>query len=110
MVTLSFPEELYKQKPITDLIIFSIYSITVKERKCTFERLVKECFALFPNAFCFSEYPKWPDSRKLDRPLRTLRNRKAIIGGPKTSFSLTKHGKKSAEEIVRTFQQKKLKF
>lgn len=106
----SLDEELYKNRSINDLILFSIYSLSEKREKCTFEKLVKECFALFPKTFSFSKYPKWPDSRKLDRPLRTLRKRKLIAGNPKTSFSLTKSGRKIAEEIIKGFRQRKLKF
>ena len=76
--------------------------------KCTFEKLVKESFDLFPEIFCLSKYPKWPDSRKLDRPIRTLRKGKLITGDPKTSFSLTKLGKKMAAETSETFRQRKL--
>jgi hypothetical protein len=103
-------EQLYKNKPIAELILFSIYSISEKKEKCTFEKLVKECFRLFPKAFSFSKYPQWPDARKLDRPLRTLRKRKLITGSPKTSFSLTRSGKKIAEEIIKSFRQIRLKF
>lgn len=104
----SFDEELYKKIKITNLILFSINSVIEKIEKCTFERLIKECFTLFPRAFRFSHYSQWPDSRKLDRPLRLLRNRKLISGNPKTSFFLTKAGKKMAEETARNFRQKKL--
>ncbi len=123
----SFDKESYKNLGINELILLGIYSITelpfmtaeVKKRtkfsspvsngeKCTLERLVKESFNLFPEAFCFSQYPEWPDSRKLDRPLRTLRKRKLITGDPKTSFSLTKLGKKIAIETSKTFRQRKL--
>jgi len=105
-----FTEELYKQKSVNDLILFAIYSVSTRKEKCTFEKLMKECFTLFPRAFCFSQYKKWPDSRKLDRPLRALRDKKLIKGDPKNYFSLTKNGKKSAEEIARTLKQTKLKF
>jgi len=110
MAKASLPEELYKQKSVNDLILFAIHSVTTKKEKCTFEKLVKACFVLFPQAFSFGQYKKWPDSRKLDRPIRTLRKRKLITGNPKTFFSLTKLGKGSAEETVRTFKQVKLKF
>ena len=93
---------------LNDLILFSIYSTAGEQEKCTFERLVKECFTDFPEAFSLPKYPHWPDSRKLDRPLRTLRKRKLILGDPKTEFSLTKLGKKIAIDIARTFKQKKL--
>lgn len=90
------------------LILFSIYSVTSGREKCDFERLIKECFTLFPRVFSFSEYPQWPDSRKLDRPLRALRQRKLIKGNPEALFSLTKTGQKVAIDIAKTFRQKKL--
>src|SRR4030042_6658371 len=90
------------------LILFAIYSVNSTKEKCTFERLIKECFTIFPEAFSFSKYPQWPDSLKLDRRLRTLRKRKLITGDPKTSFSLTKLGKKIALETAKSFRQRKL--
>ena len=90
------------------LILFSIYSVTSNREKCDFERLIKECFTLFPENFSFSKYPDWPDSRKLDRPLRTLRQRKLIKGDPKTFFTLTKTGQKIAIETAKNFRQRKL--
>lgn len=104
----AFDEELYKKVSLTDLILFGINSVIENKEKCTFERLIKECFTFFPKAFRFSHYSQWPDSRKLDRQLRTLRNKKLIIGDPKTSFSLTKLGKKMAIETARAFRQSKL--
>jgi len=104
----TFDEELYKKVRITNLILFGINSITENKEKCTFERLIKECFTLFPETFSFLKYPQWPDSRKLDRPLRFLRKRKLITGNPKTYFSLTKLGKKIAIETAKTFRQRKL--
>jgi len=58
---------------INELILFAIYSLNKSSKKCTFQKLINECFSLFPKKFCFSKYPKWPDARKLDRSLRTLR-------------------------------------
>ena len=120
----TFDEALYKKARITDLILFGINSITEgdedksssssfaaareNKEKCTFERLIKECFTLFPETFSFPKYPQWPDSLKLDRQLRTLRKRKLITGNPRTYFSLTKLGKKIAIETAKTFRQRKL--
>ncbi len=104
----AYTEELYQKASINNLILLSIYSVIENQEKCTFERLIKECFTLFPQVFSFTRYLKWPDARKLDRPLRTLRKRKLITGDPKTYFSLTKPGKKIAEEITKTFRQRKL--
>ena len=104
----SLIQEISKQVSVSGLILFSIHSVISNREKCTFERLIKECFTLFPEAFGFLKYPLWPDARKLDRPLRTLRKRKLIKGDPKTFFSLTKTGQKTAEEISKTFYQRKL--
>jgi len=103
-------KELYQNATIGSLIIFCIYSLAKSKEKCSFERLVKECFDYFPAAFSFSRFPQWPDSRKLDRPLRILRQEKIIKGGPGAQFSLTKPGLKRAEEIARSFGQRKLKL
>ena len=104
----SLDEEFYKKRSINDLILFSIFTLTEKKEKCTFENLVKTCFTLFPKRFALSNHPKWPDSRKPDRPLRTLRKEKLITGSPSTTFSLTKAGRKKALEIAKSFQQKQL--
>jgi hypothetical protein len=110
MAKTSFEEEFYINKSVNNLILFSIYSISTKKERCSFEELIKECFTLFPRAFGFPRYQKWPDSRKLDRPLRWLRKKKLITGNPKTYFSLTKIGKKIAEELMKTSRQGKLVF
>ncbi len=106
----SFDQELYRRVSLNELILFSIFSVAEKKEKCTFEELIKECFILFPKGFSFIGFPKWPDSRKLDRPLRSLRKRKLITGNPKTFFVLTKAGKKIAEEVAKIFRQRKLKL
>lgn len=94
---ISHREELYKNIPLNHLILFSIYSVIESDEECTFERLANECFTLFPKVFSMSRYPQWPNTLKLDRPLRDLREQGLIIGSPKVSFSLTRFG----EQIVR---------
>lgn len=93
---------------VNDLILFSIYSVISVNESCVFDRLVKECFTLFPQFFCFPRYPIWPDARKLDRPLRLLRDEQLIIGDPKTEFFLTKEGKERAQELTKVLRQGKL--
>lgn len=93
---------------ICDLILFCIFSVEQKKEQCTFERLTEECFGLFPKPFGLKRYPKWPDTRKLDRSLRSLRAKKLIKGDPKSDFSLTSQGRKEAQEIAKMFRQKKL--
>lgn len=94
--------------PVNDLILFCIHSVSANNEQCSFERLVKECFTLFPETLKFERYPIWPDSRKLDRPLRALRNEKLIIGEPKTYFILTKSGEAKATIISKVLRQGKL--
>jgi len=97
-----------KKKSINDLILFAIFTATKIKEQCTFAKLVKECFAISPSSFSISGYSKWPDTRKLDRPLRTLKKRKLIKGEPATFFSLTSQGKIKAQEIAKTLCQKTL--
>ena len=94
--------------PVNDLILFCIHSVAINNEKCSFERLIKECFTLFPETLKFERYPIWPDSRKLDRPLRALRNEKLIIGDPKTYFMLTDSGERKAADISKALRQGKL--
>ena len=103
-----FNENLYQRVSLGNLIIFCLFSISEKRQKSTFGQIVNECFTLFPKSFSFVHFPKWPDARKLDRTLRSLRARKLISGSPETLFSLTKLGKKIAEETAKTFRQGKL--
>jgi hypothetical protein len=93
---------------VNDLILFCIHSVVSGNEQCSFERLVKECFTFFPETLKFERYPVWPDSRKLDRPLRSLRDEKLIIGDPKTYFLLTKTGQQKAAEIAKALRQGKL--
>jgi hypothetical protein len=98
----------HEEASVNDLILFSIYSVLSDNEICSFDRIVKECFTLFPKSFSFSRYPLWPDSRKLDRPLRALRNAKLIKGDPKIEFFLTKEGKERAEAVRKSLRQGKL--
>lgn len=91
-----------------DLILFSIHSVILNNEQCSFDRLMKECFTLFPEAVRFQRYPIWPDARKLDRPLRALRKEKMIIGDPKSYFMLTDEGARKAVEVDKILRQGKL--
>lgn len=91
-------EEVYTRIPAPHLIIFGVYSILQRKENCTFEKLIEECFNLFPRAFSFTRHPEWPDSLKFDRTLRTLREKGLITGSPNTFYSLTKFGETIAKE------------
>jgi len=93
---------------VEDLILFCVHSVVANSEQCSFERLIKECFTLFPETLRFVRYPIWPDSRKLDRPLRALRKEKLIVGDPKTYFILTKNGEEKAVMLSKKLKQGKL--
>jgi len=100
-----FNEEVYKNIQKSHLILFGLYSAVTKKEECTSERLVKECFVLFPKVFGMSRYPQWPDTLKFDRDLRKLREQGLITGNPKISFSLTKFGEKLARDTEEFFKK-----
>jgi hypothetical protein len=95
---LRYKEEMYTRIPATNLIVFGLYSLQQKKENCTFEKLIEECFSLFPKVFSFSRHPEWPDSLKFDRTLRKLRENGLIVGHPHTFYSLTKFGERIAKE------------
>ena len=104
----AFNEQLYKKITINNLILFGVYSVLNEKNECDFEDLIEKCFTLFPKAFSLSKNKNWPDSRKLDRPLRLLRNKKLISGNLQDSVSLTSSGKKIALEVANALTQKRL--
>jgi hypothetical protein len=89
-------EDSYAGMDLNDLILICIDDVTSRGEDCTFERLVYECFTRFPKALSFSRYTHWPDSNRLDRPLRTLRQKGLIVGSPKIAFLLTDYGREKA--------------
>ena len=91
---MEIPEERYLKLPLEKLIVYAILEVRRKKEECTFERLVKESFTLFPKCFSLYRYKNWPDSLKLDRPLRDLRKHGYIIGNPRHKFNLTKLGER----------------
>jgi len=101
-------DEVYSQLGLERLTIFAIRAILNSGEECTFERLVKECFTLFPRSFSLYRYPQWPDSNKLDRPTRKLREKGWVVGSPKTGFSLTKFGERVAIEVEHELSETKV--
>lgn len=103
-----FDEQLYISISINKLIILGLYFVLLKRKKCDFKDLVEKCFKLFPKTFQFDNHPEWPDTKKLDRPIRTLRRQGFLMGDSKTKLSLTPRGKRLAISLSKAFTQKKL--
>jgi hypothetical protein len=104
-----WPEEVYQRVSVLDLILVSFLSLENSTKQVDFEILLKRCFDLFPEKFCFSQL-ELPDARKIDRPLRSLRRMKLVSGNPKESFVLTKKGRKKALEAMSFLRQRKLRL
>lgn len=99
MTILENHEAMYSQMDINSLLLICIDNIITNSDDCTFERLVYECFTSYPKVFSLFRYPQWPDSNKLDRPLRKLRERGLIVGSPKMGFLLTEDGKHQVARV-----------
>lgn len=95
----------YLNLNLQDLIIIGIFYVSEKNETCTFEKLVAECYQKFPKSFSFKRYPQWPDSLKLDRPIRTLRNKGLIVGTIKDVIFLTQFGREKAIELIKLLEK-----
>lgn len=84
---------------LNELILFCVQSVLRKKKKCTFGDIINECFKTYPQFFSLADYPNWPDSLKLDRPLRELRNDGLVRGNPATFYSITDAGREYIEKI-----------
>lgn len=91
----------YEALGVDYLLIFSVRSIIENGEECTLERLVFECFTLFPKKFSLSRYPQWPDSTRVYRSWRRcIDPNKWLKGTPQEGFALTTKGKAVAGEIA----------
>lgn len=94
---------------IDELVIYAVYRIYQSGDECTFERLVYECFTLFPHEFGFKRYPQWPDSARIDKSwLRCRTDKGWLIGTVKESFRLTDLGIIIAQRVEKKLNMKKV--
>ena len=85
---------------IDELLTFAVCQVTATGEECTFERLVYECFTLFPNEFGMQRYPHWPDSVRVNKTwLRCRTDRGWIIGSVQEGFRLTERGTHVAAKV-----------
>jgi len=102
----SLPQEVYSNLPVDDLVLYGAKRILEAGEECTLERLVYECFRLFPKQFGFQRYPQWPDALRINRSWWRCRTDKGwLAGSVKQGFQLTPKG-----ERVATAVEKKLSF
>lgn len=97
------PEESYKKLGLDYLLIYAMKRIREGGEDITFERLVYECFTLFPGRFGFVRYPQWPDATRINKSwLRCRTDNGWIIGSVQEGFRLTTKG----EDVAREVEQK----
>lgn len=87
-------------------ILLCLDGLSSKGKKIDFEDLLAECWKKFPVMFLFSRH-QWPDARKLDRPLRQLREQ-GFLFQDDDNLRLTKKGEVLASQLGKSWRQKKL--
>jgi hypothetical protein len=108
----SFRPEKYKNIGLDQLVVFSADRIIKSGEECTFERLVYECFTLFPEVFGLLRYPDWPDSSRVNKSwLRCRTDKGWLAGTTKEGFRLTQKGKEIAKDTMEKLaSSKKINF
>jgi len=101
----SFDEGIYTSISLTKLVIFTIGRIAENGEESAYERIVKECFSLFPKRFSFQRYPEWPDGARIKIEILRCRDKGWVTGNEKTGFQITSLGRRVAEEVLKELQQ-----
>ena len=83
-----FDESIYTEVSLTKLTIFAISKIDEGGEECAYERIVKECFTLFPRRFSLHRYPEWPDGARVKIEILRCRDNGWITGNEKKGFQI----------------------
>lgn len=105
----SFDESIYTSVSLTKLTIFAISRIAQNGEECAYERVVKECFSLFPKRFSFQRYPDWPDGTRVKIEILRCRDKGWLTGNEKNGFQITSLGKRVADEVLKELKQGPIK-
>ena len=104
-----FDERIYSSISLTKLIILATNEIVSNREECAYERVVKECFTLFPKRFSFQRYPEWPDGTRVKIEILRCRDNGWITGNEKNGFQITLLGKRAAQEVLKDLQEERVK-
>ncbi len=85
---------------IDDLAIYAISQVVAKREDCTQERVIKECFTLFPERFGMARYSEWPDSDRVHLSIVRCQRKGWITGSSKTGFKITSFGESVSKKIA----------
>lgn len=108
-MTRAYDEKGYMQTSLPKLVIVAIRGIVDKHEECAYERIVKECFTLFPKRFSFRRYPEWPDGSRIKIEILRCRNHGWVTGTEKSGFQITSLGKRAAEEVFKELKEPAVK-
>jgi hypothetical protein len=100
-----FDERIYSSISLTKLAILAINEIVSNGEECAYERVVKECFTLFPKRFSFQRYPEWPDGTRVKIEILRCRDNGWVTGNEKNGFQITLLGKRVAQEVLKELQE-----
>lgn len=95
------PHEPYESLNVDRLLVYCVQRVLANKEECTLERLICECFTLFPKKFGLLRYPQWPDAVRVYRSVRRLYSpdHEWITGLPQRGFKITPVGLKMAAEV-----------
>jgi len=109
MIKKLFDEGIYTSVSLTKLTIFAISKIAESGEECAYERVVKECFDLFPKRFSFQRYPEWPDGTRVKIEILRCRDKGWVTGNEKNGFKITSLGRRVADEVLKELKQGPIK-
>lgn len=104
-----FDKSIYTLISLTKLTIVAIYEIVNNGEEAAYERVVKECFVLFPKRFSFQRYPEWPDGHRIEMEIMRCRDNGWLTGKEKIGFQITSLGRRVAQEVLKNLQEGKVK-
>ena len=102
---ISFDESIYSSVSLTKLTIFAISKIVENGEECAYERVVNECFTLFPKRFGLQRYQEWPDGARIKIEILRCRDNGWVTGNEKNGFQITSEGRRVAEEVLIELQR-----
>ncbi len=86
---------------LDELLAYAAWRVIEAAEECTFERLVYECFTLFPDAFGLKRYPQWPDSARVNKAwLRARTDKGWLVGSVQEGFRITETGFRVARRVA----------
>jgi hypothetical protein len=105
-----FDPQLYTQIGDDQLITLSLKLVIEDGKNPSFENIVEEAYASFPERFSFQGHPEWPHTLVIDRSIRrcaTDRQKRWISGRAATGYKLMPAGETVAKDTYEKLQGKK---